>query len=37
VSLASTSRGSVARGNSHPSQVMALANPVHEPRHVEAP
>ena len=37
VSLASTTGGSVARGNSRPSTVMALANPVREPRHVEAP
>jgi hypothetical protein len=37
VSLASTSRGSVARGYSRPSPVVALASPVREPRHVEAP
>jgi hypothetical protein len=37
VSLASTSRGVVARGNSRPSTVTVLANPVREPRHVEAP
>jgi len=37
VSLASTNGGSVAHGNSRPSTVMVLANPVREPRHVEAP
>jgi hypothetical protein len=37
VLLASTSRGAVARGNSRPSTVMSLANPVRESRHVEAP
>jgi len=36
-SLASARRGSTARGDSQPSTVMALANPVREPRHVEAP
>jgi hypothetical protein len=36
-SLASARRGSAARGDSRPSTVMALANPVREPRHVEAP
>jgi len=36
-SLASARRGSAARGDSQPSTIMALANPVREPRHVEAP
>jgi len=35
--LASARRGSVARGDSQLSTIMALANPVREPRHVEAP
>ena len=36
-SLASARTGSVARGDSQPWTIMALANPVREPRHVEAP
>ena len=35
--LASARSGSAARGDSRPSTIMALANPMREPRHVEAP
>jgi hypothetical protein len=37
VSLASSSRGSSARSDRPPSPIMAFADPVREPRHVEAP